>query len=250
MSAAAAIKGRVTGSPSKGTAIAAPIKGAVEKYAPGAGRTEMAQSQYEECEAHAITEEPDDSGRGKGPLSGQLRAVGKAQRSIDETGGNTLDHCDLDRIGGAELAGQVVIDAPTDAGRYDQRTASADSYYPMGCWPRQYERAGEYGHGAGKHAAIDVLSEHDPGDRHGGETFGVEKKRTGPTRCGRQSCHQQRRTENTAEENDQAKPREIAPAQRRLCGSAGKADAQADDAEADSGTEIEQAGEQQRVGYA
>jgi hypothetical protein len=34
ISAAAAITGHVMGSPSKGTAIAAPIKGAVEKYAP------------------------------------------------------------------------------------------------------------------------------------------------------------------------------------------------------------------------
>jgi hypothetical protein len=84
----------------------------------------------------------------------------------------------------------------------------------------QDERAGEYGHGAGKHAAIDVLTEEDPGDRHGGEALGVEKKRTGATRYGRQSYHQQRRTENAAEKDDQAEPREIAAAQWRFCGSA------------------------------
>ena len=47
------------------------------KIRSGAGRTKVAQSQYEECEANAITEETDNSGRGKGPLFGQLRAMGK-----------------------------------------------------------------------------------------------------------------------------------------------------------------------------
>jgi len=85
-------------------------KGSDRKIRPGPGRTEMTQSQYEERKANAITEETDDSGRGKGPLFGQLRTMGKAQRSIDDAGGNTLDHGDLERIGGAELSGQVVID--------------------------------------------------------------------------------------------------------------------------------------------
>src|SRR5215469_15583666 len=192
-------------------------KGSGRKIRSGAARTEVAQPQYEERQANAITKESDDSGRGKGPLFGQLRAMGKAQRSIDDPGSKTLDHGDLDRIGSAELSGQVVIDAPADAGRDDQRTAPTHSHSRTVCWPGQYERAGEYGHGADKHAAIDVLSEEDPGDRHGGETLGVEKERTGATRCGRQSCHQQRRTENAAKKNDHAKPHEIAPAQRRLC---------------------------------
>jgi len=180
----------------------------------------MAQPQYEEREANAITEETDDSGRGKGPCFGQLRAMGKAQGSIDDPGSNTLDHGDLDRIGGAELSGQVVIDAPADAGRDDKRTAPAHGHRRTVRWPGQYERAGEYGHGAGKHPAIDVLTEEDPGDGHGGEALGVEKKRTSATRCRRQSYHQDRRTENATEEDDQTKPREIVPAQWRLGGSA------------------------------
>jgi hypothetical protein len=129
-------------------------------------------------------------------------------------------------------------------------TARARSHPRTVCWPGQYERTGEYGHCANKHTAIDVLTEEDPGDRYNGETLGVEKERTGATRCGRQSRHQQRRTENAAEKDDQAKPREIAPAQRHVCGSARKPGAQANDAEADSGTEIEWTREQQRVGYA
>src|SRR6516164_2791803 len=161
-------------------------KGSGREIRSGAGRTKVAQSQYEEHEANAVTEETDDSGCGKGPLFGKLRAMGKAQRSIADPGSNTLDHGDLDRIGSAELSGQVVIDAPADAGRDDQRTAPAHSHRRTIRWPGQYERAGEYGHGAGKQAAIDVLAEEDPGDRHGGETLGVEKKRTGATRCGLQ----------------------------------------------------------------
>jgi hypothetical protein len=196
-------------------------KGRGRKIRPGAGRTEMAQPQHKECEANAITEEADDRGRCKGPFFGQLRAMGKAQRSIDDAGGNTLDHGELDRIGGAELAGQVVIDAPADAGRDDQRTPPAHSYRGTVCWPGQYERAGQYGHGAGKQAAIDVLTEEDPGDHHGDEALGVEKKRTGASRCERQSRHQQRRTENAAKKDDQAEPREIAPL-LRLCLKAGR----------------------------
>ena len=45
-------------------------KGSGRKVPPGPGRPEMAQPQYEEREANAITEETDDSGRGKGPLFG------------------------------------------------------------------------------------------------------------------------------------------------------------------------------------
>jgi len=198
-------------------------KGGGRKIRSGAGRTEVAQSQYEKRQANAIAEEPDDSGRGKGPLFGQLRAVGKAQRSIDDTSGNTLDHGDLERIGGAELAGQVVIDAPADAGSDDKRSAPAHGYRRTVCWPGQYERTGEYGHGAGKHPAIDILTEEDPGDRHGGEALGIEKKRTGATRYGRQSCHQQRRTENATEQDDQATgDRAGAAAPLRLCPKAGR----------------------------
>ena len=46
-------------------------KGSDRKIRPGPGRTEMTQSQYEGRKAHAITEETDDSGRGKGPSSGK-----------------------------------------------------------------------------------------------------------------------------------------------------------------------------------
>jgi len=44
-------------------------KGSGRKKRSGAGRTEVAQPQYEERQTNAITEETDDSGRGKGPLS-------------------------------------------------------------------------------------------------------------------------------------------------------------------------------------
>ena len=98
------------------------------KIGPGAGRAEMAQPEHEERQANAITEEPDDSGGGKGPCFGQRRAMGKTQRRIDDPGSKPLDHCDLDWIGGAELSGQVVIDAPADAGGDDQRITPTDSH--------------------------------------------------------------------------------------------------------------------------
>src|SRR5215472_13597128 len=47
-------------------------KGSGREICPGAGRTEVAQPQYEERQANAITEETDDGGRGKGPLFGEL----------------------------------------------------------------------------------------------------------------------------------------------------------------------------------
>src|SRR5262249_28630154 len=157
-------------------------EGSCRKIGSGASRTEVAQPQYEERQANPITEEPDDSGRGKDSLFRQPRAMGKAQGSIDDPGSNTLGRGDLDWIGGAELSGQVVIDAPADAGRDDKLTTPAHGHRRTVHWrPGQHERAGEYGHGAGKHPAIDVLTEEDPSDRHGGEALGVEKKRTGAT---------------------------------------------------------------------
>jgi hypothetical protein len=78
-------------------------KGGGRKIRPGPGRTEMAQSEHKECQANAVTEETDDSGRGKRPRLGQLRAMHKAERSIDGPGGNALNRFDLDRIGAAEL---------------------------------------------------------------------------------------------------------------------------------------------------
>src|SRR5215471_9276471 len=95
-------------------------KGRGRKIRSGAGRAEVTQPQYEECEANAVTEETDNSGRGKGPLFGELRTMGKAQRSIDDPSSNTLDHGDLHRIGATKPSGQVVIDAPADASRDDQ----------------------------------------------------------------------------------------------------------------------------------
>jgi len=53
-------------------------KGGGRKIRSGAGRTEVAQSQYEKRQANAIAEEPDDSGRGKRPLFGQLRGRGQS----------------------------------------------------------------------------------------------------------------------------------------------------------------------------
>src|SRR6516225_11661590 len=116
-------------------------KGSGRKICSGAGRTEMAQSQYEERQANTITEETDDSGRGKNLLFGKLRTMGNAQGSIDDPSSNTLDHGDLHRIGGAEFSGQVVIDAPADAGCNDQRTAPAHSHRCTIRWPGQHECA-------------------------------------------------------------------------------------------------------------
>ena len=198
-------------------------KGSGREIRSGAGSTEVAQPQYEKREANAIPEETDDSRRGEGPHFGKLRTMGKAKGSIDDPSSNTLDHGDLHRIGGAEFSGQVVIDAPAYAGCNDQRTAPAHSHRRTIRWPGQHECAGEYGRGAGKQAAIDVLAEEDPGDRHGGEALGVEKKRTGATRCGLQPCHQQRRTENATEQDDQATgDRAGAAAPLRLCPKAGR----------------------------
>ena len=84
--------------------------------------------------------------------------MGKAQRCVDDPSSDTLDHGDLERIGGAELSGQVVIDAPADAGRCDERPAPAHSHLRTVRWPGQHERAAVYGRSAGKHAAIDVLT--------------------------------------------------------------------------------------------
>ena len=63
--------------------------------------------------------------------------------------------------------------------------------------------------------AVDVLPEHDPGDRHG-ETFGIEEERAGSGGRGCEPAHEQRGTKNPAEQDDQCEPGQIVPAQRGL----------------------------------
>ena len=195
-------------------------KGRGRKIRSGAGCTEVTQAQYEERQANAITEETDDSGRGKGPFFGKLRTMGKAQRSIDDPSRNTLDHGDLHRIGGAEFSGQVVIDAPADAGCNDQRTAPAHSHRCTIRWPGQHECAASMAVAPANRrrstfsrkriqaiamvARLSVLrsSEPAPPDADLSPAISSAGPRTPPNRT--------------------IKPREIVPAQRRLCGSARK----------------------------
>src|SRR6266568_3678249 len=83
----------------------------------------MTKAEYKEHEANAVAEKA-DRGRGrKWGHSGQRRSTSKGQCKIDRTGHQSLDHGDLQRIGRAELAGEIVVDAPRDAGKDDQHTA-------------------------------------------------------------------------------------------------------------------------------
>src|SRR5438309_1510555 len=86
----------------------------------------MTQAQYKEHETHAVTEETNCGRGGKRDVPGQRSAASECQRKIDRTGREALDHRDLQRVGHTELAGEIVVDAPRDAGKDDQNAAPVE----------------------------------------------------------------------------------------------------------------------------
>ena len=114
-----------------------------------------------------------------------------------------------------QLARQVVVDAPGEAGAGDQQRARdrADAC----ALPGQQRRAGEDGERAEQQPAVDVLAEHHPGDGQRGEALEIEQQRgrwrrpSGPARTSAAAA-----PATPPRDHHGAEPRQVAAAQRRL----------------------------------
>ena len=119
----------------------------------------MTQAQHEHDEAHSHTEKADNSSREDDPSGGQCRTGGECEAEVHRSGHQSLDHSDLNRVGRRELAGEVVVNAPGEAGARDQKRASVELQAAAAC--REQNRASEYGQRAEQKSPVDVLAKDD-----------------------------------------------------------------------------------------
>src|SRR3546814_12430085 len=77
---------------------------------------EVAQGEHEQDEADAIAEETDHACADQHPGFGEMRTEQDRKPEVDATGHQALEHCDLHGVRAADLAGQVVVDAPGETG--------------------------------------------------------------------------------------------------------------------------------------
>ena len=140
----------------------------------------MPKTQHKEHQADPVTKKADPGRDDERYEARQRRTTSERQREIDGTGRQTFDHGDLQGIGGAKLAGDVIVDTPRHTGENDQYAAPAESRAGR-CRFRQgeHDRAGKDRHRAQENAAINILSKHNPGDPHRGETLGIEQESAG-----------------------------------------------------------------------
>ena len=167
----------------------------------------MPKTQHKEHQADPVTKKADPGRDDERYEARQRRTASERQREIDGTARQTFDHRDLQRIGGAKLAGEVVIDTPGDASEDDQYAAPAEL---RACAhrsrPGEQDRAGKDRHRAQEDAAIDILPKHNSGDCHRGEALSIEQQGSGRGRRERQAPHEQGGAENAAEQHKGAKP--------------------------------------------
>jgi hypothetical protein len=167
------------------------------------------------------------------------------QRNVHRAGDEAFDRCDLHRIDRAQFAGQVVVDAPSDAGPGNREGTPAQcSLAP----PRQQQGAGKDGARTNEQPFVDGLVEEYPSDPHGRQTLEIEEQRCRRSAGPRQPQHQQYRSKDSAHHRDQREPRQILSTQRSFAARAAKRDSrQLHKGNSDARTEVEQTGEQPGV---
>ena len=123
MSAPAIQRLAEAGSPKAAIAIAAPMKGAVEKYAPVRAVPRLAQGEHEQHEAHAVTGEPDQHRRGGDARLGQRGAERERQCEVRAPCDRALQPSDEESVAAGDHPGEIVVERPADARRRDERGA-------------------------------------------------------------------------------------------------------------------------------
>lgn len=117
----------------------------------------MPQRQDEQNQTHSVTEEAHDAGAGERCHRWQVGAVRERQRQVDRTGHHALDRRDLHRICRRKLAGQVVVQAPGQAGAGNGERAQSHTF--GSALPGEQHGAGQDRRRSRQQATVDVLLE-------------------------------------------------------------------------------------------
>ena len=103
----------------------------------GARRSEVAQGQHEKRQAGAVAQHANEAGQRCCTGARQRTAHPQAQDDIAGAGDQALQLDDLERVDERDLAGQVVVQPPGDAGADNRRRADqARQRWPasLACW--------------------------------------------------------------------------------------------------------------------
>ena len=96
------------------------------KIGPCSRCAEMAERLHEKNETDAIAKETDDRHTESDVSGWEFRANGESQPGVDDACGKTFPHRDLRRIAAGNLAGEVVVNSPTEAGCGNEKRAAGD----------------------------------------------------------------------------------------------------------------------------
>src|SRR4029079_4904579 len=117
-----------------------PDEGREREVCTGAGGTQMGEGEHKEDQAYSDTEVAVHRSRSDEYGRRPCRAKAKSQRDVGRASNDPLEDGNPDGIGGGNLPGEVVVDAPTEAGGDDQQPADIQIDAMTG--PRQNDRTG------------------------------------------------------------------------------------------------------------
>ncbi len=176
-----------------------------------------------------------------------------AMDEVDRPGDAALDGGEPGGVDEGDLAGEVVVDRPAQAGAEDrQRRPDRAEFDGARGRDGEHHGAGDDRDHAEHDAAVGVLAEHDPRQQRGEHRLGVQQQGGAGGGHAREAEHQQHRAEHPAEEHGAGQRQQLAAAQAHARCAAD----QPVEAEAQAGSGVEQPGEQpgghlaeQRLGH-
>ena len=148
-------------------------RGGKERRFPG--RTQQPQSVGVEENAHAIAEETQQQSRASVPRGGEALAEGQGDEERTSAGAERLHPHDCNRIFHGNALGQIVVDAPTEAGAGDGKRA--DGLGPKGAGlVSECRSAGNDERRREHFEAAHVLAENCDGEQHREHCLEIQKE--------------------------------------------------------------------------
>ncbi len=175
----------------------------------------MTQREHEQGKAHSVADEADQPAQEDFERAGERSSRPQPQQQIDGSRDQSFPLHDLQRIGERNLAGEIVVDAPRDAGADDGERAG-EAFDRRRSRPRHRGRAGdETGH-AERDAPIEVLVKDEPRQQRRGRALDRQQQGRGGGRRAREPEHQQHRAGDAAQGNRAGEPSVILARERLL----------------------------------
>lgn len=222
-------------------------EGRGRKIRAGARAAQVSQCQHEQHEAHAVAEQTYDA---CGDRRRRARE-GMAHRERDAGIGNprdqTFESGNLHRIAGGDLAREVVVDRPGEAGAGDGDRPERGARAGVGGLGERYASRDDQRH-AERDAPVEVFLEREPGESRREHAFEIEQERGIGRRQMCETQHQQHRASYAASKDRTREPRKITARERGLvrAGMGVPSPPRPPCEQPDTGTEVQQPREQHR----